>query len=420
MFGAPVDIANQALQFCGARRITTMADASVNAAAVNFCYDQMRRNELRRNTWGFSVRRAVLRPLSLQSQGFVPSSWLIGTTYALGALVSYQLSDQTLIWQSLGAGNIGNLPGEASANWSLYFGSVNYEPYDSTVVYYAGEVSYIPAAYVGGTTYAAGAVVTYSGLPYLSIVGSNIGHTPSTSPTYWTVQAWPLTKSGVSWNVNTQYAAGTFVIYGGGLYYALSVNSGENPATQPTYWAPVIQQGPLAYLSLFPGNSSVPGVDANWLLLAGTLTSLQMLYPYNAGPVNDRASPNVFPLPYGFLKVAPQDPKAGAANYLGASGSDMYKDWVVENGLILSASPEPIQFRFSADVVNVLQFDPMFCLGFAAAIGGAICEEVTQSTGKLGAIRGEYQKAMTEARLVNGIEQGPTEPPTDDYIACRI
>lgn len=419
-FAAPVDIGNQALQFCGARRMVALSDASVNANAVNFCYDQVRRTELRRNTWGFSVRRCILHPISLESMTFVPSGWAIGTTYGVGALVSFTVGDQTLIWQSIVAGNVANTPSETSTQWSLYFGSVNYEPYNSGFVYYAGEVVYIPATYASGTTYAAGAVVTYLGLPYLSLVGSNVGHTPSTSPTQWAVQAWPLTTQGLVWNTNTQYAATTIVTYGGLMYYALQINSGEIPSSSPTYWAPIVQQGPVAYLSLFPNNASVPSTDANWLQLSGTLTALQLLYPYNAGPVNDAASPNVFMQPIGYLKTSPQDPKAGMNQYLGAPTGSWALDWVFENGLILSRAPDPIHLRFSADVVNVPQFDSMFCMGFAAAIAETIVEEVTQSTSKLSMIRQQYAKTMTEARLVNGIEQGPTEPPEDVYITCRI
>lgn len=41
------------------------------------------------------------------------------------------------------------------------------------------------SAYAAGTTYAAGDKVLASSRAYISLVGSNIGHTPSTSPTYW-------------------------------------------------------------------------------------------------------------------------------------------------------------------------------------------------------------------------------------------
>jgi hypothetical protein len=42
-----------------------------------------------------------------------------------------------------------------------------------------------PSAYASGTTYAQGNMVSYSGSNYISLVSSNIGNTPSTSPTKW-------------------------------------------------------------------------------------------------------------------------------------------------------------------------------------------------------------------------------------------
>jgi len=41
------------------------------------------------------------------------------------------------------------------------------------------------SVYAGGTTYARGAMAEYGGKIYISLVGSNVGHTPSSSPTYW-------------------------------------------------------------------------------------------------------------------------------------------------------------------------------------------------------------------------------------------
>jgi hypothetical protein len=66
-----------------------------------------------------------------------------------------------------------------------------------------------------------------------------------------------------------------------------------------------------------------------------------------------------------------------------------------------------------------MQFDPMFVEGFGSRIALETCEPITQSTEKLKAIAGEYKTFMGEARTVNAIEQGPTEPPEDDYITCR-
>ena len=76
--------------------------------------------------------------------------------------------------------------------------------------------------------------------------------------------------------------------------------------------------------------------------------------------------------------------------------------------------------RFVADVHDVRRMDAMFCEGLACRIAMGVCETLTQSVSKLGAISTLYKQFMTEARIVNGIETGSEEPPEDDYIACRV
>lgn len=44
------------------------------------------------------------------------------------------------------------------------------------------------ATYAAGTTYAKDAVVRYNNVTYISLAGTNIGHTPSSSPTWWEPQ----------------------------------------------------------------------------------------------------------------------------------------------------------------------------------------------------------------------------------------
>ena len=54
------DICNRALQKLGAKRIATLAEASPSARAVNLAYDVVRRAELRKRVWNFSIQRASL------------------------------------------------------------------------------------------------------------------------------------------------------------------------------------------------------------------------------------------------------------------------------------------------------------------------------------------------------------------------
>jgi hypothetical protein len=128
----------------------------------------------------------------------------------------------------------------------------------------------------------------------------------------------------------------------------------------------------------------------------------------------------VFALPSNFLREAPQDPKAGSTSYLGAPTGLMYTDWEYQGNYLISRTAYPIVYRFVADVTLVPTFDDMFCEGLGALIGESTCERITQSDAKVGMCQRIYQQKITEARAVNGIETGATEPAEDDFITCRI
>ncbi len=51
---------------------------------------------------------------------------------------------------------------------------------------FAGIVTSL-AIYNGATTYAKGVIIKYLGVPYVSLVAGNVGHTPDSSPTFWQV-----------------------------------------------------------------------------------------------------------------------------------------------------------------------------------------------------------------------------------------
>ncbi|MDE2233822.1 MAG: hypothetical protein KGJ90_07015, partial [Patescibacteria group bacterium] len=97
----------------------------------------------------------------------------------------------------------------------------------------------------------------------------------------------------------------------------------------------------------------------------------------------------------------------------------LYNDFTFENNFLISMTGNPIVFRFVADVSDTTLFDSMFVEGLAARIAMEVAEPLTQSGAKLQAIAAEYKLFMTEGRIVNGIETGPTEPPEDDYLSVR-
>ena len=76
-------------------------------------------------------------------------------------------------------------------------------------------VTYSGPVYASGTTYAAGASAVYKGSLYASLVGSNTGNTPESSPTYWSF------VTQVNPTIYQSVAAST---------------TGHEPDTSPTYW----------------------------------------------------------------------------------------------------------------------------------------------------------------------------------------
>jgi hypothetical protein len=385
VFTAPIDIANRAcgrLGLGGAKRISVFntvangGDDTKQCSEMFFVYDKLRVAELRRNVWMFSIRKAVLRPLGTTSMRVTFSAWASGTSYNFGAVVTYN----GVIYYSLVASNMGNTPGTDYVNWAQYFGPVVALPWAS------GSSQGGPVEWSSTTNYALGdQAIGSDGYLYASAVNGNLNNNPTTDGgVHWT-------KIGLAPTPNPYYS--------GELVYDTSNN---------------------VYLSLIDNNIDQPP-SSNWYTLTGaTLTEIQFLYPVGSGPATQSSSRNVYMLPNGYLRTAPQDPKAGATSFLGAPTGRMYDDWTYENGVFTTRTSEPVIFRFAADVSAVPQFDPMFCEGLAARMALETCETITQSGEKLGEIGQIYKQFMGEARTVNGIEEGPTEPPEDDWITCRI
>jgi hypothetical protein len=447
-----------------------------------------------------------------------PVLWASTSTYGFGAIVS---DAQGILWQSRAQDNINLAPGNSYA-WETYCGPLTAQPYDTsgTTGYFAGELVYetpgdgtysvylslqsnnsqdprapsqwlstvqysrdqvviFYAAWAVGTTYAAGAAVSYSGNNYVSLSAGNVGNTPSTSPTKWSIVS--STLAAGYYDATVAYTIGQFVTYLGFRYVCIAASTGNLP-TNVSFWA--LQASGTTYASMIDFNlnqdpssaafalwsstttysaaQKVGGSDGNiyssiagsnigndpvatngfwtntgilnpwttvntfgtandmWLQLSVALTDLQIIYPLGTGPASQDATRNIYRLPANYLRKAPQDPKAGSVSFLGAPTGLMYSDWNLQGDYIVSQEVFPILLRFVADVTDVRSFDDMFCEGLGARIGLEVCERLTQSTAKLSNIGAAYKVFMTEARTVNGIEVGAEEPPIDDWIACRI
>jgi hypothetical protein len=495
-----VDIANRALQHCGATGITSLDDNDKNAAEVKKCLDSLRQAELRDNVWTFACKRAVLYPINTPISGapfgttaqptllLNPSEWNAGRQYPFGYIVQHNGT----YWCNNALSSVGQEPGlDATTNWDVYFGSVCVNAWGdptgdvppdgvTTIGYFVGDLVYVgsqvfvslqnsnvaspldPDAWSSTVVYSEGQTVADAdGWEWRSFTNNNIGaqpgvygmwssaptysvgsyvigsdrvlykalvsnsnHNPASgaSPTQWSAVgapgSWPLWENARTYAEN-DYVAGT----DGQVYQAVQgsntnhqpVGATYNPNTPATnWWVPVGITVPW-YANFGAGAS-----NGAWLGIDASLDPINIMYPIGTGPSIQTQNKNIFFLPNGHLREAPQEPKAGSVSFLGAPTGRMYDDWEFNGNFIISQSPFPIIYRFVADVSQVPQMDAMFKEAWAARIGLEVCEPLTQATAKIATIERQYKRFMDRAKTTNGIEQGPTEAPEDDYITCRI
>jgi hypothetical protein len=432
-FRTPVDIGQRAAQHVGSPLMNPALgfnDTSVTAAAqISSCYDKLRQSELKRNSWVFSIKEAMLRAIDSNTMLIVPSLWSPLTTYFRGSIVADQSNNY---WRSTIQSNLGNDP-LLTTLWEPYFGTLTAALYDAsgTTAYSAGEVVYTTAGtgtalvylslipgnsdvpgtatpYSATTTYFKDQVVTFASVAYLSLIDFNLNNEPDLAP--------PL------FNIATTYAAGNKVGGSDGIIYQ-SVGSG-NVGHDPTldggvHWTNTGVLNP--WTTVFTGGTG----SLNWLLIGGTgspsgvaLTTLNIQYPLGSGPSWQTSSRNAFKLPAGFLRAGYQNPK-GTTTWLGGPSGNTFSDWDFESGYLISADSGPIRFRFGADVVDVSLMDAMFCEGLGTRIAFEICPSVAQSTAKQQTIAAAYKEFMGEARITNAIEVGYQDSPDDDMITCR-
>jgi hypothetical protein len=243
-----------------------------------------------------------------------------------------------------------------------------------------------PLTWLVGTTYQPGAIVadpSGNGQLWMSMLSGNIGNTPGLSNSnIWFAYHGPMTCAP----------------YTGGISY---------------YAGELASSGGVVYISLVGSNAIAPP-SSSWLSvgnIAGSSTfSLSPLPANNDGQVR-----NLYRLPAGYLRVAPQDTKNANVEYLGTSAGIRYSDYEFEGSFLLTAALGPLIFRFVADITDVVAMDAMFCEGLAARIGLEVNKPLTGSPQLAGEIAQEYSRWITEAGKVNAIEVGSTE---DDETAA--
>lgn len=429
-FRTAADIANRALDHCGQDPLSPtlgFSEPSKKATLLNRLYPKLREAELRRNVWRFAIKQTLLRIIDANTMLLTPALWSGSPTYFVGSIVADQ---NGTLWESVTRSNLNNQP-ETSSTWREYFGPMTAALYSSTTTYQNGELVYTTAgngtyrvyrslisnnadnpatatAWAATTTYFKNQVVTFTAVPYMSLIDFNLNQTP--------------TGSAAAWSSVTTYGAAAAVTGSDGVRYTSIAggNINHDPTISPTFWT---NTGILTpWTTVFTGGTG----SVNWLQIGGAefpfgvgLEPMLITYPLGSGPTSQSTAKNLFRLPAGFLRKAPQDPKAGSVSWFGAPTNRNYEDWLFQDKYIVSSQSDNIVLRFIADVVDVTAMDPMFCEGLAASIGMEACEPLTQSATKIKVIADFYKLRMGEARTANALEIGTEEAPLDDWLECR-
>lgn len=135
-----------------------------------------------------------------------------------------------------------------------------------------------------------------------------------------------------------------------------------------------------------------------------------------------------YPLPVDFLDLCAPD-QINTYNWgpvPSLPGQALQQDdFSIENmgdntNAIASNMDSPIYIRYVSNSISESVFDAAFCEAFSAALGLMVCEELTQSGGKMKTLEDIYEEAIDMARKRNAFEMKPITPPVDRYITVRM
>ena len=240
-------------------------------------------------------------------------------------------------------------------------------------------------AYVAGTTYKLGDLVTYNNLNYQSQAASNVGNTPDQGAGWWDVYGGPL--FGDVWSAVVTYIPGDIVYKTGGtVAYQLS--------------------------TITTSLNQDPASGAPWITPTGVTLSAVITYRQPSGwdGPTGATTRSAYPLPPGLLRMAPQDPKQPAIERLGTTAGMQFNDWEIEGGTLFSAAATgALILRFVCDTVYVTSYDDMFAHAVGCRMALDLNEILTQRQDLAQKVRVEYDNFVRDARLVSAIEGGSTE-----------
>lgn len=405
-----LDIANRALDHLGLPYILDVAEDSLRNSVISKVYDKLREAEFERNVWRFAKRKVWLRPVTPTSRLLQPEQWNVNETYLAGSIVADPNGDLWITWQNE---NYGNEPGVTAA-WDSYYGPMAVDQYNSAIAYNAGELVWQASATAGAfviflstqapnsetpnvadawastTLYGLEDRVLYSGTLWRSLITVNQNITPVEPPAVY--------SSGVIYNAGDKTVAGDGFVYAATTNATIDIDPLDDDGT---FWT----KGVAAAWTAVPTQFSASN---GWLPIFANMVSMGAESLYVTPQSENGRALNAFRFPAGIERRA-------RITYRQKAAAD---DWE-PHGDYITSSLAMLLYEFVANIKDVRKMDAMFCEGLALRIALETCERLTGSDTKIQILNGRYNKVMIEARAINGIEEGPEEPDTDEYLTVR-
>jgi hypothetical protein len=325
----------------------------------------------------------------------VPESWLSSATYANTTIVN----SGGIFYVSLAAGNHNHNPSATVGQWWAVW-----VPPENTSLPTVGTPAPAPqGTYASGTTYAIGNIVSYTSLVtgntqyYISIVNSNVGNEPDTSPADWS-----LWGSSTSQGLNSPLGPFIWSAFNGGVGIWLSLtnnNGSSNPST-------------------FPAQVPFSG-DPAWTSVGGTIAQLTVLWPANSGYLNDSSTLNLFRLPFGWLRPSDDFEQKNKHPWLGAFVGSYPKDFAYYDEYFTSWGQGPWDIPFVADIADVTRMHPKFCQCLAILMAQQMDEPLTQGKNAT-KLQDRYNRVTGEAIRVDAILQGTPNQVLEEFVRVRL
>lgn len=118
---------------------------------------------------------------------------------------------------------------------------------------------------------------------------------------------------------------------------------------------------------------------------------------------------NAFVLPSDFIRLA--DPYQ--------EDVDAERDWVIEDGRIVTNDSSPIRIRYVSRVTDPNLMTPLFREGLATKLAYELCEEITQSNTKKQGLADDLRDVITRSKKSNAFQKPSMKPPEDEWLTVR-